>query len=117
MGGRTGHDRRRQVRAARKLLGWSQMTLALEAGVDQSTVAKFERGESRPTVLSAAAIKRTLEAAGVELGDDGEHLRGSKGLNDVGDVVAVRRGDTKRHAQIWNCVVRVVAAMHLADRL
>jgi transcriptional regulator with XRE-family HTH domain len=37
-----------QVKAARKLLGWSQMLLALEASLDQTTVAKFERGESRP---------------------------------------------------------------------
>jgi transcriptional regulator with XRE-family HTH domain len=58
-----------QVRAARKLLGWSQMTLALEASVDQSTVLKFETGKSRPSVLSVSTIKRTLEAAGVEFTD------------------------------------------------
>jgi transcriptional regulator with XRE-family HTH domain len=55
-----------QVKAARKLLGWSQMTLALEASLDQSTIAKFERGESRPSVLSVSKIKRSLEGAGVE---------------------------------------------------
>jgi transcriptional regulator with XRE-family HTH domain len=55
-----------QIKTARKLLGWSQMTLALEASVAQSTVAKFERGESRPSVLSVSTIKCTLEGAGVE---------------------------------------------------
>ena len=56
----------KQVRAARELLGWSQMTLALEANIEQSTVAKFERGESRPSVLTVSTIKRSLEGAGVE---------------------------------------------------
>jgi transcriptional regulator with XRE-family HTH domain len=60
-----------QVRDARKLLGWSQMTLALEASVDQSTVVKFETGKSRPSVLSVSTIKRTLEAAGIEFTDGG----------------------------------------------
>jgi transcriptional regulator with XRE-family HTH domain len=55
-----------QVKAARKLLGWSQMTLGFEAGTNQQTVLKFERGESRPSVLSVSKIKRTFEGAGVE---------------------------------------------------
>ena len=55
-----------QVKAARKLLGWSQMTLALEARVEQSTVTKFERSESRTSVLTVSTIKRTLESAGIE---------------------------------------------------
>jgi transcriptional regulator with XRE-family HTH domain len=54
------------VKAARKLLGWSQMTLALEARVATSPVTKFERGEKRPSVLSVSTIKRSLEGAGVE---------------------------------------------------
>jgi transcriptional regulator with XRE-family HTH domain len=69
-----------QVRAARKLLGWSQMTLALEASVDQSTVLKFETGKSRPSVLSVSTIKRTLEGAGVEFTEfePGVRLRSGK---------------------------------------
>jgi predicted transcriptional regulator len=55
------------VKAARKLLGWSQMALALEAKVDQSTVTKFETGKSRPSVLSVSTIKRIL--AGVEFAE------------------------------------------------
>jgi transcriptional regulator with XRE-family HTH domain len=60
------HDHGELFRSARKLLGWSKLALALEASLDQSTVAKFERGESRPSVLSVTTIKRTLEGAGVE---------------------------------------------------
>jgi transcriptional regulator with XRE-family HTH domain len=68
-----------QVRAARKLLGWSQLTLALEAGLNQTTVVKFERGEGRSSVLSASAIRRTLEGAGVEFLEDEHGVRLRKG--------------------------------------
>jgi transcriptional regulator with XRE-family HTH domain len=52
------------IRAARKLLSWSRLTLALEANVAPSTEIR-ERG-SRPSVLCVSTIKRTLEGAGVE---------------------------------------------------
>jgi transcriptional regulator with XRE-family HTH domain len=55
-----------QVKAARKLLGWSQEAFAFEAGLNQSTIANFETGKSRPSVLSVSTIKRTLEGGGVE---------------------------------------------------
>jgi transcriptional regulator with XRE-family HTH domain len=55
-----------QVKAARKLIGWSQETLGLEAGINQATVMKFERGESRAEERTISAIQRALEAAGVE---------------------------------------------------
>jgi transcriptional regulator with XRE-family HTH domain len=61
-----------QVKAARKLVGWSQMTLGLEAGTNQQTVVKFERGESRTQVRTISALQRALEAAGVEFTNGGE---------------------------------------------
>jgi transcriptional regulator with XRE-family HTH domain len=61
-----------QVKAARGLLSWSQLALALEANVDQSTVWKFEAGKSRPSALIASTIRRALEAAGVEFTNGGE---------------------------------------------
>jgi transcriptional regulator with XRE-family HTH domain len=67
-----------QVRAARKLLGWSQVRLAGKSGLGDTTVKKFERGESRPSVLSVTTLQRALEAAGVEFtnGDEpGVRLR------------------------------------------
>jgi transcriptional regulator with XRE-family HTH domain len=55
-----------QVKAARKLLGWSQARLASEAGVDQTTVMTFETGKKRPSALTISLIKRAVEGAGVE---------------------------------------------------
>jgi hypothetical protein len=36
-----------ECKAAHKLLGWSNVMLAVEAGVDQSTILNFEIGKSR----------------------------------------------------------------------
>jgi transcriptional regulator with XRE-family HTH domain len=68
-----------QVKAARKLLGWSQVRLASQSGFADATLAKFERGEIRPSVLGLTTIKRALEAAGVEFtngGQPGVRMRG-----------------------------------------
>lgn len=61
-----------QCRAARGLLNWSQPTLAEMLGVARSTIANFERGASDPYPKTLAAIRATLEAAGVVFidGDD-----------------------------------------------
>ena len=58
-----------QCRAARGLLNLSQWDLADAAGVGRSTVADFERAARSPTVENLAAIRRALEAAGVEFID------------------------------------------------
>ncbi len=54
-----------QVRAARGLMGWSQDRLAAAAKVGNSTVRDFEAGRRTPLPVSMAAIRTTLEAAGV----------------------------------------------------
>jgi transcriptional regulator with XRE-family HTH domain len=59
-----------QIKAARKLLGWSQVRLALEAGVAQRTIGDYERGKRNPEGLSASKIKRALEAAGIGFIDE-----------------------------------------------
>jgi transcriptional regulator with XRE-family HTH domain len=66
-----------QVKAARKLLGWSQLALALEANVTQATVTNFETGRKHLSMPSVSTIKRTLEGAGVEFpeGEPGVRLR------------------------------------------
>lgn len=56
----------RQSRAARGLLGWSQIDLAEEAGIAVRTLISFEKGERVPRSSSLNAIRATLEAAGVE---------------------------------------------------
>ena len=55
---------REQVKAARKLLGWSQIKLADEAGIDLMTVTRFEAGE-RYGVATASIIQAILQC-GVE---------------------------------------------------
>jgi transcriptional regulator with XRE-family HTH domain len=56
-----------QCCAARKLLGWHQQRLALQANSCVSTVIGFETGQKLTREATIAAIRAALEAAGVEL--------------------------------------------------
>jgi len=57
----------KQIRAARGLLGISQMELAQRAGVGVATVKRFERttGKLRITVDALLRIQQALEADGI----------------------------------------------------
>jgi ribosome-binding protein aMBF1 (putative translation factor) len=55
-----------QCRAARGWLGWSQQKLADQAKVSISTVKDFEARRRKPIPNNLDAIKRALEAAGIE---------------------------------------------------
>lgn len=55
-----------QSRAARGLVEWSQDQLAFAAHLGTSTIRDFEKGRRVPTHNNLAAIRRALEAAGVE---------------------------------------------------
>jgi len=62
---------REEAKAARKLLGWSQMILAIEADVSVPTLVGFERGEKLTRRTMVLRIQRALERAGVMFLDDG----------------------------------------------
>jgi ribosome-binding protein aMBF1 (putative translation factor) len=59
-----------QCRAARGWLGWSQAKLAAKANVSLSTVRDFEKGRHAPIAATLAAMRRALEAAGIEFVDE-----------------------------------------------
>ncbi len=56
-----------QSRAARGWLDWSQEDLAKRANVSLSTVRDFEKGRRVPISNNLDALRRAIEAAGVQL--------------------------------------------------
>jgi transcriptional regulator with XRE-family HTH domain len=78
-----------QSRAARGLLDWSQTDLATKAGISLSTVRDFETGKRSPIANNLAAMRKALEAAGIEFipengGGAGVRLRKRTGPPDEG---------------------------------
>lgn len=59
-----------QTRAARGLLGMTQVQLVIESGVSLSTIAHFETGQRQATPNNLQALRRALETAGVEFLED-----------------------------------------------
>jgi hypothetical protein len=64
-----------QIRAARALIRWTAEDLARKADLGVATIRRAEAtdGPLQMTVSNLAAVRRTLEAAGIEFifGDDG----------------------------------------------
>ena len=62
------------VRAARALLRWEQRHLAKVSGVSLPTIKRLEsqRGTLRAHGVTATAIRRALEAAGIEFMNGGQ---------------------------------------------
>ena len=56
-----------QVRAARALIGWSQLDLANAANIGEMTVKRFEsaQNENGGTIKTLQAIQEALEDAGI----------------------------------------------------
>jgi ribosome-binding protein aMBF1 (putative translation factor) len=54
-----------QVKAARELLGWSQIKLTLASGIDSGAIRRFETGKRLPPRSVGMALGRTLKSAGV----------------------------------------------------
>ena len=61
-----------QVKAARRLLRWTQDQLAVEVRVSPATIGHFESGRRQPSALIVIVIRRVLEAAGIEFSNGGE---------------------------------------------
>ncbi|HLW89755.1 MAG TPA: helix-turn-helix transcriptional regulator [Roseiarcus sp.] len=61
-----------QIKAARKLLGWSQEHLAGHVGVSKATIGSIKKGGRRLSALDNTLMRRALEAAGVEFTNGGE---------------------------------------------
>jgi transcriptional regulator with XRE-family HTH domain len=62
-----------QVQAARELLGWTRGQLARQAKVGVTTVRNYELGAANnPLDALVDAIRRALEAAGVEFTNGGQ---------------------------------------------
>jgi transcriptional regulator with XRE-family HTH domain len=66
-----------QVKAARELVKWSQSRLAAETGVSLASIAKFEGGGQRPSMLDLSVVQRMLRDAGIDFidGEPGVMLR------------------------------------------
>lgn len=56
----------RQIRAARALLGWSQLALADRAIVSPNALARLERGLVDSRVSTLEAVEKALVKAGIE---------------------------------------------------
>src|SRR5215831_12316048 len=75
-----------QIRAARALLRWSAEDLARASALGVTTIRRAElaEGETSMTTVNDAAVRRTLEAAGIEFidgngGGPGVRLRKRQG--------------------------------------
>ena len=76
---------REQIKAARKLLGWSQSTLAGRVHMSAARIRAIETGKQQPSAFELDLIREALESAGVELGDGpGVRLRKSDAKGSIG---------------------------------
>jgi transcriptional regulator with XRE-family HTH domain len=78
-----------QIRAARALLRWTVDDLAREAALGRNTILRAELADDRTSLTAAndLAVRRALEAAGVEFIDEdgggpGVRLRKRQGKKD-----------------------------------
>jgi ribosome-binding protein aMBF1 (putative translation factor) len=54
-----------QVKAARKLLGWTRVRLAARANTGERAIRRYEDGLGIAATLYLAAVRAALESAGV----------------------------------------------------
>ena len=65
-----------QVKAARKFVGWTSAQLSERANAPEGTIKKLELGVNDVPTQQLAALRRALEAGGVEeSGEEGPGVR------------------------------------------
>jgi predicted transcriptional regulator len=69
-----------QVRAARALIGWTQVELARTAGLSEISIKHIERGKTDPRSSTMEAIQVAFEQAGVVFLDAGDTRNGGPGV-------------------------------------
>jgi ribosome-binding protein aMBF1 (putative translation factor) len=86
-----------QIKAARKLLGWSSATLAKRANRKLLTVARVEAGTLPPCYLqtTALAIRAAFDAAGVEFVNGGVRLSEGR-LSEPTSITAAQLREARR---------------------
>ena len=110
-----------QLRAARALLRWEQSTVAAHARVSVETVKRLERLDGPIVAVKVAtieAIRRALEAAGIEFIDPEEGKRGPgvalKWGTVVGESLAGKEtgkgGDGRTEGASWRRALGVLLA-------
>jgi transcriptional regulator with XRE-family HTH domain len=69
-----------QMKAARKLLEWSQDDVGCASGMDTRAIVSFETGARPPDRQTLFDIQFTLESAGIKFGpgEPGAKLKGDK---------------------------------------
>jgi DNA-binding XRE family transcriptional regulator len=77
-----------QIRAARALIGWTQMDLAKASGVSEISIKNIERGATDPRSSTLGALQQAFEKAGVIFLEPGDIRDGGAGVR----LKKVRRG-------------------------
>lgn len=107
------------IRQRRRALGWEQLELAVNAGMDQGTISKIETGRSAPENLTLDVYHRLatalrvplvslLQAAGLAAGDGVTY---SADVRPVLDELLSRPGATGRLRRAGHRPERVAAAI------
>jgi transcriptional regulator with XRE-family HTH domain len=71
---------RAQIRAARALIGWTQIDLAQASGISQVAIKNLERGATDPRASTLAGIQHALDQAGVIFLEPGDTRDGGIGV-------------------------------------
>jgi predicted transcriptional regulator len=69
-----------QIRAARALIGWTQVDLAKASGVSEISIKNIERGATDPRASTLEAFQRAFEKAGVVFLEPGDVRDGGEGV-------------------------------------